>query len=245
MVYLGGIWYSLLILLLALIGLFEFFRMAGLNPIGFASLIGYVAMLSILWSSLSFSDYLHAMDSGLLLPALFVLLFYTVLRRNQFHIEHVALTIIGALYIGFGFAYLAATRIVSADGFYLTILVLLGIWSTDSGAYFTGKFMGKRKLWPAISPNKTIEGSLGGLLASLIVVVAIDSIVGVLPLMQAAAVGIVIGITAQVGDLVESAIKRHFDVKDSGHILPGHGGVLDRVDSWLVVFPLLHVLHLL
>lgn len=248
LVYAGEEWYSLLIVLLASIGLYEFLRMAGLTLFSFAGVVGYVLMMSLIWPSLYFSNLVPIGIGGsmpLLLPALFLLLFYTVVRKNQFQIEHVALTLVGALYIGFGFAYLAATRNFSPDGFYLTVLVLLGIWATDSGAYFVGRAMGKTKLWPSISPNKTVEGAIGGLLLGLVVIVGIDLWFAVLPLSQAILIGLVTGVAGQFGDLVESAIKRHYDVKDSGHIFPGHGGVMDRVDSWIVVFPLLHVLHLL
>jgi len=168
-------------------------------------------------------------------------LIYSVLRKNQFHIEHIALTLVGALYIGYGFTYMAAARNLP-EGFMLTVLVILAIWSTDSGAYFVGKAIGKRKLWPEISPNKTIEGSIGGLLAAVIVVLGVNALLGSLTLVQALTIAFVAGIVGQLGDLVESAFKRHFHVKDSGQLIPGHGGVLDRFDSFLLVFPVLHLL---
>lgn len=245
LVYLGGLWYSLLVLLLALIGLFEFLRMAHVQPFSFPGLLSYVLLLSILWPDLVSASWPFFHFSYLLMPILLLLLFYTVVRKNEFHIEHVALSIVGALYIGYGFLYIAAYRNgLDEHGFWLTILVLLGIWSTDSGAYFAGRAFGKNKLWPAISPNKTIEGAIGGLLAAFVVVLAVNAVKGVIPFNQALAIACVIGLAAQMGDLVESAIKRHFGVKDSGQIFPGHGGVLDRFDSWLIVFPILYLLGL-
>ncbi|MGC5324085.1 phosphatidate cytidylyltransferase [Brevibacillus sp. SYSU BS000544] len=245
LVYLGGIWYSLLILLLAMVGLFEFLRMAHLRPFGIAGLLSYLLMLSILWPELISADMALFQFSNLLIPVLLLLLFYTVIRKNEFHIEHVALAILGALYLGYGFLYMAAFRDgMSQHGFWLTMLVLLGIWSTDSGAYFVGRAIGKNKLWPAISPNKTIEGSIGGLAAALIVVLGINAVQGIIPFTQALAIALVTGIAAQMGDLVESALKRHFGVKDSGRIFPGHGGVLDRFDSLIIVFPILYLLGL-
>lgn len=119
------------------------------------------------------------------------------------------------------------------------------IWATDSGAYFIGKTMGKKKLWPDISPNKTVEGSIGGVICAIIVGVLFALFTDI-----HAAIVTIIGITAvlsvfgQIGDLVQSAFKRHFNVKDSGNILPGHGGILDRFDSLLFVLPLLHFFHL-
>lgn len=119
------------------------------------------------------------------------------------------------------------------------------IWATDSGAYFIGKATGKRKLWPEISPNKTVEGSLGGVVCALIVAILFglfaDMNATVLTLM---AITVILSIFGQLGDLVQSAFKRHFNVKDSGNILPGHGGILDRFDSLLFVLPLLNLFHL-
>lgn len=241
LIYVGGAWYSLLVFLLAVIGLFEFMRMAGLQPFNVAGLLGYVLMVSILWPSLSFSTLLAISTPDLMITVLLLLLIYSVLRKNQFHIEHVALTVVGALYIGFGFTYMAAARNLP-DGLMVTVLVILGIWSTDSAAYFVGKAIGRRKLWPQISPNKTIEGSLGGLLAAIVVVLAVNAWLGSLSMAQAFKLAVVAGVVGQLGDLVESALKRHFGVKDSGRLIPGHGGVLDRFDSFLLVFPVLHLL---
>lgn len=248
LVYLGGIWYSSLILLLAIIALYEFLRMAEIQPFGFPALLSYIFMLSILWPSLSMDTTVEipVHFQTILLFMLLILLLYSVLKKNRFHIEHAALTLLGALYIGYGFLYMAVVR-HSADGngFWLTILILLGIWSTDTGAYLIGRKWGKRKLWPAISPNKTVEGSLGGLGFALLIVVTINQMVHAWTLSQALAIAITTGIAAQLGDLIESGMKRHFGVKDSGHILPGHGGVLDRFDSLLFVFPTLYLLGLI
>lgn len=242
LVYLGREWYSLLVLILALIGLFEFLRMAGVKPFGLAGMLSYVLMLSVVWPYLFFSEWIHYPIPDLILPVMLLLLLYSVLRKNQFHIEHIALTIIGALYIGYGFTYMVATRNIPNDGLQLTVLVLLGIWSTDSGAYFVGKAIGKRKLWPSISPNKTVEGSIGGLLFSIAVVLFVNELIGTLGVLQAFTIACVVGVAGQLGDLIESAFKRHFGVKDSGQLIPGHGGVLDRFDSLLFVFPILHLL---
>jgi len=119
------------------------------------------------------------------------------------------------------------------------VLVLVAAWFADSGAYFTGRALGKHKLAPAISPGKTIEGAIGGL------VVASAGCAGVhflllpraLPLVDALVVGAIGGVLGPAGDLVESLLKRSFGVKDSGKLLPGHGGMLDRVDALMFVAP--------
>ena len=119
----------------------------------------------------------------------------------------------------------------------------LVVWLTDTGAYIFGRLMGKHKLWPVISPNKTIEGFIGGLICSLIVPIVMLFFVDFnLNIWLLLLVTIILSIFGQLGDLVESGFKRHFGVKDSGRILPGHGGILDRFDSFMFVLPLLNIL---
>ncbi len=208
-------------------------------------LLSYALLVSIMWPQLYIGTGLEISLSPVLVSVMILLLFYSVYRKNKFHIEHAALAIMGALYIGFGFVYMLSARNVPENGLFLTMLVFLGIWSTDSGAYFVGRAIGKRKLWPEISPNKTVEGAVGGLILALLVVAGVNLLFDAVSLAQALAIGLVAGILGQIGDLIESALKRHYGVKDSGNIMPGHGGVLDRCDSWLIVFPILHLLQLI
>jgi phosphatidate cytidylyltransferase len=174
-----------------------------------------------------------------------ILLVVTVVSKNETEYNHISFVLFSAVYVGFGFYYLAETRLLE-NGTQLLFFILFMIWATDSGAYFVGKSMGKRKLWPIISPNKTIEGAVGGIFFSVIVALIcyFTSFVD-LSLASILAISVLVGIFGQIGDLAESAYKRIYDVKDSGNLLPGHGGILDRLDSALFVFPLLHVLHLL
>lgn len=120
---------------------------------------------------------------------------------------------------------------------------MLIVWVTDTGAYIFGRLFGKNKLWPEISPNKTIEGFIGGILCSTIIAVIFslnyDMPLSMIPLIL---VTWLFSMFGQLGDLVESALKRHFDVKDSGNLLPGHGGILDRFDSFIFVLPLMNIL---
>lgn len=173
--------------------------------------------------------------------AVILLLIHTVVVKNSFTFDDAAFAILGTLYIGVGFYYLIETRI---EGLAFVVYALLVVWFTDSGAYFTGRKIGKRKLWPEISPNKTIEGFVGGIIWAIAIALILNYFVDLdKSIIVIAIVTVIASIFGQLGDLVESALKRHFNVKDSGHILPGHGGILDRFDSILFVMPLLHFLH--
>jgi len=113
-----------------------------------------------------------------------------------------------------------------------TMLALVTAWATDTGAYLAGTRLGKHKFFPRISPKKTWEGAIGGWLAAPLTMLALGGLCG-LPLAHCALWGILIGLAATFGDLAESLLKRQTGVKDSGNIVPGHGGILDRLDSLL------------
>lgn len=127
------------------------------------------------------------------------------------------------------------------QGFELLLLVLLGTWAADTGAYFAGMRWGRHKLAPRISPSKSIEGAVGGLVAATLVVGYFNSLLQ-LQLLPGWILGLVTGLAAIVGDLFESALKREAGIKDSGWILPGHGGILDRIDSLLFSVPVFYYL---
>lgn len=173
------------------------------------------------------------------------LLISMLISRNTFSFDHAGHVFLSAFYIGYAFNLLVAFRSYS---FWLILFILIIIWATDSGAYFVGRQWGKRKLSPYISPNKTVEGFVGGIIVSLIVAIIFILIVpmpGHTNLFSILFTTVVISIFGQIGDLCESAIKRHYNVKDSGHILPGHGGLLDRFDSLIFVLPILLVFNLI
>ena len=128
-------------------------------------------------------------------------------------------------------------------GFEVLLFALFIVWATDIGAYLFGRRFGRHKLMPDVSPNKTIEGALGGILSAVVVaalflVFTANKGLFPYPMPVMLVLTVLFSIVGQFGDLVESSIKRHYGVKDSGNILPGHGGILDRFDSLLFVFPL-------
>ncbi len=132
-------------------------------------------------------------------------------------------------------AALIAAIVVRRDaefGFVALMFVLLVVWVTDIGGYFAGRGIGGPKLWPRVSPRKTWAGAIGGLVLSLVIAAAF-ALLGFGAMLPLLLLGAVLSIVSQLGDLFESAIKRRFDVKDSSHIIPGHGGLLDRLDGFV------------
>lgn len=235
----GGIPFTLLAVLMAAVGYSECLRMKQITPYSTPGLIGF-ALVIVIVSGVRFSI---VSTVELLVIGTLLLLVLTALSRNTFHFDHSAFIIISVLYVSFGFYYLVEAREL---GFNTAFFVLLMIWLTDSGAYFSGRSFGRRKLAPSISPKKTVEGAFGGLMAAFIGAVLYQLIAPVYTTIWiAASAAVLIAVFGQLGDLVESALKRHYGVKDSGTVLPGHGGILDRCDSWLFVFPVLHMLHFL
>jgi phosphatidate cytidylyltransferase len=150
-----------------------------------------------------------------------------------------------------GFCYAAAAetasvllRLDQVWGFVALIMVLLVVWGTDIGGYFAGRGVGGPKLWPRVSPKKTWAGAIGGFAASLVVSAAFAGF-GVGKPGPLLVVGAVLSIAAQFGDLFESAVKRRFGVKDSSHLIPGHGGLLDRLDGFVAAVVLAAIFGLL
>lgn len=248
MVLIGGFPFSIFIILLASIAMNELLRMKKIPPLSFIGMVSFILMWLLLIPTewLDFPLFNHLTKVEIFLFMIFLLLMITVISKNKFTFDEVGFIILSSVYIGFGFHYLISTRQIPENGLALVFFVLLIIWSTDSGAYFVGRKFGKRKLWPEISPKKTVEGSIGGIVSAIIVAVIFQLI---FPLFSSYAVllivVIVVSILGQMGDLVESALKRHYAVKDSGNVLPGHGGILDRFDSLIYVLPILHLLHLI
>lgn len=236
----GGLPFIALTYVFASIALYELLKMRDLKLFSFP---GVVSLL-VLWSFLIPDKYqfifenIHLTKVEIVLLAVLLFLAYTVATKNRFTFDDVAFSILCTLYIGIGFYYFIETR---ESGLVFIFYALFVIWTTDSGAYLVGRKLGKRKLWPEISPNKTIEGALGGTISAIVVSIVYVLLTGMdIGLAWIAVVTILISVFGQIGDLVESALKRHYNVKDSGNILPGHGGILDRFDSLLFVCPLIH-----
>ncbi len=241
-IYLGDIWYTILIWLIALIGLREYFQMMRLGDkvLLFSGFVGLTALLAAV--------YLGSMEVVLIVITLLFLwiALNLVFRFNRSTLEETSLFFWGIIYIGGLLSYLVILR--QEFVFEYTVLLLAVVWLNDTFAYFVGNAWGKRKLMPAVSPAKSVEGSLGGLLGTILLSILLYFLIPdfyQLSLLLTVVLVFVIILFAQIGDLVESAIKRKLEVKDSGNFIPGHGGILDRFDSIMYAGPFAYYFILL
>jgi phosphatidate cytidylyltransferase len=221
------------ILLVATIGLLEYFAMAFPDRLGDRAAgvaLGLIAACGVIagatWTGAALTVVVilgmtRTLSEGSELPAA---------------TQRLAIIVLGVLYVGFLLPHITQLRAMNAHGWRWVLFTVYVAMGSDSGAYFAGRAFGKRKLMPSVSPSKTVEGALGGLGGALVIALASHVVFlkepGVLEIMMLA---LAISVLAQIGDLCESALKRAFGAKDSGWIIPGHGGILDRLDS--LVFP--------
>lgn len=244
-----GEWlFAAAILILTLLAWHEFYIMLQNKNIRIFYNLGFLVNLLLLgcaWLGNS-----QEMIMILFFTTLFILL-KIVVSGNKFTVLDAACSLLGIMYIGISFSHLLLLRYsdsavhiatswgaISAGAAYLW-LAFVGTWANDTFAYFIGSRFGRHKLSPAISPAKSIEGALGGMFGSILVILALG-VSFQLTVVQSLVIGILVGVAAPTGDLTESAIKRFANVKDSGRILPGHGGILDRFDSILFVVPVIY-----
>ena len=201
--------------------------------------IGYVASLTIvLWAHFGY-------ESVYVLPMFFLLTLFVFIvwmtKQQSVKFKHVTATIFGATVIPLFLSSILGI-VNNLNGIYLVIVPFMAAWLTDTGAYFTGYFLGKHKLAPTISPKKTIEGSVGGIVVCVMSFLLYGFIMEKFFALDAnylmlAITGLVLSPIAQIGDLSLSIIKREYNIKDYGVVFPGHGGILDRFDSVLFTAP--------
>jgi phosphatidate cytidylyltransferase len=228
-------WFWGLIFAASLLAMWEFFAMTLADPIDrWASLVcGAATSSALYWLGAGRGGELLAMFVAIVPPALYYLFRFGDMTSVA---GRLTATVAGILYGGVLFTFLALLkRDVGGD---LVVLVLAVAWVGDTGAYFAGRFLGRTKLYPAVSPGKTWAGAFGGLAASVATGVAFKLIrLDELPWLDIILLTAPAAALGQMGDLVESMIKRSRGVKDSGALLPGHGGILDRIDAVLFIGP--------
>jgi len=250
--HVGGVAWLGFVAVQTLLGLDEFYRMArakGLAPVRWLGFAGALGVLAMAYRPQTPNASLFSTGALLLLLAL------ALRRSGQSRVlESAAVTAFGVFYVGWLSAHFVLLRelpwragLAYRDGSSLVLYAFLVTWSCDTGAYLTGRFFGRTRPWTAISPRKTLEGAIGGLVFALLAAqlgaatfLRPEGGGPLLPWPHALAVGALVGVCGQVGDLVESLFKRDAASGDSSDLIPGHGGVLDRFDSLYFAAPLVY-----
>ncbi len=248
LVYKGGLLFTTLISLAGLVALWEYYRIvfnAEARPISRIILYwGYGVSFALIWSTF-WSTFLEGPDLTLSVIGL-NLLVVALISLFQFKTDRTVLEVImrqlqGLIYIPVLLSFLILIR-EGSSGMIWIFLLLAVIFAGDTSAYYVGSYLGRHKLSPAVSPGKTIEGSIGGLAGNLVVgAIGKYFFLSAMPWGLCLLFFIVVGVAGQVGDLFESELKRSSGIKDSGGILPGHGGILDRIDALLFASPVAYV----
>ena len=237
LIYLGGAFYNLMIAAVLGLAAWEYariFQSGDFQPSIWMTLIGVLLLaLGRAWNGFESAPLLL---SFLILASMTVHLAAYERGRGRAASDF-AVTISGIFYIGWLGTYLISLRDLP-NGIWWVLLVLPAVWLADTGAYFVGRAVGKHKFSPRLSPKKTWEGYFGGIIfgtvgSALLAVIYGLLQPGVISPLHGAALGLILSLVTPLGDLGESMIKRQFGVKDSSHLIPGHGGVFDRIDSWL------------
>ena len=235
LVYLGGWWLFALAIVGGLLALHELYVMAReLRPLVLGGYLGFVTTL--LGLQLGGIDW---MLGGLLATFVLAFVVYGLGGVRQSATTSFGITILGVAWVGAGIGCLLLVRDIPEFGFWAVMAVLFTVFAADTGAFFVGRTLGRHRMAPAISPNKSWEGFVGGVVAAIgmAFVILYKDRDEFLTIPESLVLGLVIALAAVLGDLFESAVKRDLDVKDSGRVLGGHGGMLDRLDSLLWAGP--------
>lgn len=233
--------YSFLLLFSAVIifSLIEFYKIiesTGARPqkqYGILASLILFATVAIAQSSGEYYVYL------IHLPIIFLVFILELFRKKDFPFLNIAYTILGIIYIAIPVSLLNLLVVAPGANYYPAIVLgfFFLLWSYDTGAYLTGRLIGKHKLFERVSPKKTWEGAIGGLVISIGIAYIISQYFTLLLFEQWAVMAVIIAVTGTLGDLTESMLKRSTNIKDSGSLLPGHGGVLDRFDALYISVP--------
>jgi len=214
----------------------EYAGMAAQKGIGVFRLRGLFAALIIPIAFLSASSVVF-----MVMALVFGSLALSSLTDTKTGVERLIFTMFGIVYVGLAYSAPMLVR-TQPDGEKLFLLICCSTWGADIGAYYTGRAVGRTKLAPDISPNKTVEGFVGGIVFSVLSGwLFAHFFFPASAMLMIAGAGLIGGLIGPIGDLVESMMKRHFGVKDSGTILPGHGGFLDRTDALMLTIPFFYV----
>lgn len=258
-IYTGEIVFYAAVILISAWALYEFYGIADVKGVNtskqFGLMLGTFFQILALNLITSSNPKINAVLIAAMLLILLIIMADILFTKKPYPILSFSSTISGIVYIPIMLTGLLGIREFNSmnpyffpeysDAGIFTIAVFASVWICDSAAYFVGRAFGKNKLYERISPKKTIEGAVGGLIASIIFFFVFNYFVEYIPLIHGAIIGLLIGIFGQMGDLFESMLKRDAGIKDSSNLLPGHGGMLDRFDSMIFVAPIVFIYLLL
>lgn len=251
----GGIVMNALVLFCAAVAMYEFYN--AFRCKGFAPITGAGILMLLIPASAFFTDFTYpgviefsTLGGVNIFPLVITVSIFCVLAAMVFDFKkHTAadgaVTLFGGFYTAYLFSYFIILRNLDA-GAYMLVLAIIGAVGADTAAFIIGSKFGKKKLAPAVSPNKTVAGSVAAFAGSTVlctvfgVILRALGIFRLLPLYHYIVIGVILGAVSQVGDLCASAIKRYCGIKDFGNIIPGHGGILDRFDAYLLTVPVIY-----
>jgi len=248
----GGIWFFLLIVIISGVGQYEFYKLARAKG-ALAQYVPGLALSLVLLYTIAYG--LEPVRISVMILLLMFIMAYEMFRNNGSPLLNAAVTLLGVFYPAFFLGMLLYLRLHFTRFFETTgdpipaifvLTMFISVWICDTMAYFAGVTLGRHRLFPRVSPKKSIEGAVAGLAGAVLTFLALGwlELVPFPPLFLVLS-GAIVGILGQGGDLVESWLKRDANVKDSSHVLPGHGGFLDRFDSLSFISPAFLVLFLL
>ncbi len=244
LLYAGGPVLLVAMLVISLIGLYEFYRALSNQHKPF-QIIGYVAAILYYGVLLFREEWVRDGNFGLFffIGLFWILMVLAVFSYPERRTEDVALTFAGVLYVPVLFSFVYFLR-QGQDGMLYAPYIFWAAWGSDTCAYFTGRALGRHKLVPKLSPKKTVEGAIGGVVGAMAICLLYGGLIHSFVdaslytvLATSAVIGLFGSVLGQVGDLFSSSVKRFMGVKDFGKLIPGHGGILDRFDSVLLTAP--------
>lgn len=228
---------------ISLIGMFELYRVFQLEKTSLAYIAYMMAVL--FYVSNLFAGFIDPM--ALVMLFLILLMFTYVFTYPKYQAKDVMAVFFGLFYVAVMLSYVYQIRVLES-GVYLAFLIFICSWGCDTCAYCAGKMFGKHKMAPVLSPKKSVEGAVGGVLGTALLTVIYTSVfraqmgLDIKGIITLAVISAVAGLISMVGDLTASAIKRNYDIKDYGTLIPGHGGIMDRFDSMMITAPIIYYL---
>jgi len=229
----------IVITLLAGFGLNELYSMARKRGFEPSFILGFILTSYFIFSTI-YDLYNLKYDKNIIIIFVIILFFIIQIFKKDYSrlLPNISISIFGSIYLGYLFSFILKIKYLPNGNYYLLSLLFI-TWINDTAAYLIGTKFGKNRIFPRISPKKSIEGSIGGIIFSTISVFMLKNWLS-LTFTRLIFLGLVIAIMAQLGDLFESMLKRGSEVKDSGNLIPGHGGILDCLDSLLFTAPVFY-----